>query len=329
MKLLARYLWGLRKTLLAFGLFAAVFALSFFLYGLPAAAVLYPFLLCAGMGLAFLAAGYARCRRRHRAMERLLGLPPAALPGLPRAEGVESADYQALIGLMQRERADAEAAMDSRYRDMVEYYTVWAHQIKTPIAAMRLSLQNEDTPLARRLSPELTRIEQYAEMVLAFLRLGSDATDYVFRECELDGILQKAVRRFAGEFIGRKIGLDYQPVRTRVVTDEKWLTFVVEQLLSNALKYTQEGSIRLYVEEGPVLCVADTGMGIAPEDLPRIFEKGYTGFHGRAQQAATGIGLYLCRSVCRRLGHTLSASSQPDRGTVMRIGLAQRRTPIE
>ena len=127
----------------------------------------------------------------------------------------------------------------------------------------------------------------------------------------------------AGEFIGRKLRLDYTPVHLKVITDEKWLCFVLEQLLSNALKYTREGGIRIYLEQPRTLCIADTGVGIAPEDLPRIFEKGYTGYNGRADKKASGLGLYLCRSICTRLGHRISASSSPDSGTVVRIDLNQ------
>ena len=123
---------------------------------------------------------------------------------------------------------------------MIDYYTVWAHQIKTPIAAMRLTLQNEDTPLTRKLTNDLYRIEQYVEMVLTFLRLNSDGTDY-----NLDNIVKSAVKRFSSEFIGRKLRLIYDPLNTSVITDEKWLSFVIEQVLSNALKYTPSGSITI------------------------------------------------------------------------------------
>lgn len=137
--------------------------------------------------------------------------------------------------------------MNTRYNDMVDYYTVWAHQIKTPISSMRLTLQSDDSELSRKLSGELFRIEQYVEMVLAFLRLGSDSTDYVFKEYDLDSIIKSCVKKFSSEFIGRKIRLEYKPVGIKIVTDEKWLSFVIEQLLSNALKYTENGSVKIYI----------------------------------------------------------------------------------
>ena len=207
---------------------------------------------------------------------------------------------------------------------MLDYYTLWAHQIKTPIASMRLSLQQEDTPKARQLLQELSRAEQYVGMVMVYLRL-TGGSDLVLREYELDAIVRRAVRRFAGEFIGRKLKLCYEPLNASCVTYEKWLLFVVEQVLSNALKYTREGSITITMEHPKTLVIRDTGIGIAPEDLPRIFEKGYTGYNGRGDQKASGLGLYLCRTICKRLGHTITASSVPDHGTAIRIALEQRQ----
>ena len=216
-----------------------------------------------------------------------------------------------------------------KYSDMIDYYTVWAHQIKTPIASMRLQLQNEDSSLSRRLSADLFRVEQYVEMVLTFLRLDSDSSDYLIREYDLDAIIRSAVKKFAGEFIGRKLKLVYEPVNVKVITDEKWLSFVVEQVLSNALKYTYAGSITITLEPEKKLCIRDTGIGIAPEDLPRIFENGYTGCNGRSDKKASGIGLYLCKRICTNLGHKITAASVVDEGTVICIDLSQRTLEAE
>ncbi len=233
---------------------------------------------------------------------------------------VLTAKVQALCAQQQA----LETRMNAQYQDMLDYYTLWAHQIKTPIASMRLCLQQEDTPQARRLLQELSRAEQYVEMVMVYLRLNG-GSDLVLREYELDAIVRRAVRRFAGEFIGRKLKLCYEPLNVSCVTDEKWLLFVIEQVLSNALKYTRAGSITIELEAPKTLVIRDTGIGVAPEDLPRIFEKGYTGYNGRGDQKASGLGLYLCRTICKRLGHTITASSVPDHGTAIRITLEQRQ----
>lgn len=329
MKLLRLYLkqrW--RGISAAFG-FCGIFAVTFWLYRLPVEAVLYPAAVSAILGLVLLVIDFRRVLAKHRRLQRIQSMIDAVSESFPKAEGIEDTDYQQIIHLLQEEQARFRTDTAKRYEDMVDYYTIWAHQIKTPIASMRLTLQNEDSALSRKLSGDLFRIEQYVEMVLMFLRLDSDSTDYVIREYDLDAIVRQAVRKFAGEFIARRLQLVYQPLNAKVVTDEKWLSFVIEQVLSNALKYTPSGSITISLESPKTLCIRDTGMGIAPEDLPRIFEKGYTGYHGRADKKASGIGLYLCKRICTNLGHGISAESAPDVGTDLRIDLSQYKLNAE
>lgn len=323
------YLRAQRRGMLFLGFCCLIFTVSFALYGLPLGAVLYPAALCAAAGGIILLLSL----RKSRAVCQELSLMqhhPADLPDeLPAAQSPQEQAYQALLLALHTDRQKLKSDMNARYHDMTEYYTVWAHQIKTPIAAIRLALQNEDTPLSRRLTGEVGRVEQYVQMALTYLRLGSDSSDYLIRSCALDDIVRPAVRRFAGEFIQRKIQLNYQMLNYTVITDEKWLGFVVEQVLSNALKYTPQGSVSIYMEPEGVLCIRDTGIGVAPEDLPRVFEKGYTGYNGRSHRKASGLGLYLCREILTRLGHSVSAESQVDHGTTIRIDLRQHKTMQE
>ena len=325
MELFVRYL---RSRLAAVALALAcvlLFAASFALYRLPLAAVLYPAALCLALGLIALAADFARVRRAHLRL-RALDIMEAELPEV---RGVEAEDYRQIALQLRRQQREARTRAEADMSDMVAYYTLWAHQIKTPIAAMRLQLQGEDSAKARALLGDLGRIERYVEMVLTYLRLEGDGTDYVIREYDLDGILRPVFRQFAGEFIGRRLRLDYAPVNLRVLTDEKWLAFVVGQVLSNALKYTPEGAISVYLEPPAVLCVRDTGIGIAPEDLPRVFERSYTGLAGRADRRASGLGLYLCKRVCDNLRHGISIESAPGAGTTVRIDFGRRELPID
>ena len=317
------------KLIGLFALFAAIYMLVFTLYGLPMDATLYPLGLCLAIGLIVLVWDYRQVSRQHKMLSAIQSMTDAVTIALPAADRIADYDYRRIIHLLCQEQSQRDSDMTLRYQEMIDYYTVWVHQIKTPIASMRLNLQNEDTPLARQLSLDLTRIEQYVEMVLTFLRLDSDSTDYVIREHDLDTIVRQAVRKFAGEFIARKLKLVYDPTDAKVITDDKWLSFVVEQVLSNALKYTPAGSIHIYLEAPKTLCVRDTGIGIAAEDLPRIFEMGYTGCNGRTDQKASGIGLYLCRRICRNLGHSIHAASVPGEGTLIRIDLAQAKLEVE
>ena len=323
MKLWKHYLRLHLRSALLYLLFCAVFTVSFLLYRLPPAAVLYPALLCAVIGLTVWIADFLRVRREHAALQRIRTHEDAMAGSFPEARSIPEEDCQNAVRLLCEQYTLGRAEQERRYADMVDYYTVWAHQIKTPISAMRLQLQNTDSPLSRSLTADLHRIEQYVEMVMTFLRLNSESTDYVFREYDLDRLVKRSVRKFSSEFIGRRLQLVYKPFQATVVTDEKWLSFVIEQVLSNALKYTDSGSITVSLEPGPVLRIRDTGIGIAPEDLPRIFENGYTGCNGRIHESSSGLGLYLCRRICQRLGLTITASSAVGAGTAIDIGLAQ------
>lgn len=330
MRFFIRYAKQHRLGVGVFFLFGIIFLLVFLLYRLPAGAILYPAFLCAVIGLLFLIFDCHRAYKKHRRLQELERLSSSLMESFPAMVSQDDEDYQQIIHRLREEQKQMGNRMNLRYSDMLDYFTVWAHQIKTPIASMRLTLQNEDSELSRKLSEDLFRIEQYVEMVLCYLRLDSEYTDYVIREQELDVIIKQAVRKFSGQFIRKKIRLRYEPVNVKVITDEKWLQFVVEQVLSNALKYTPAGgTVSIDLEPPQTVCIRDNGIGIAPEDLPRIFEKGYTGYNGRYDKKASGLGLYLCRQICKNLGHGITANSSLDGGTVVRIHLGQKRLKVE
>lgn len=329
MSFFVQYVIKRRRYLLLLGLFVLIYAVTFALYRLPLAAVWYPTALAFLVECVAMAIDYRRVRTKHEELSCLIGKTSEEIDALPPAENVTEADYCALVEALRDENAALAAVSVQRMDDMMDYYSTWAHQIKTPIAAMHLRLQSEDSELGRALSAELLRIEQYADMVMAYLRLDSASTDYVFRSHRVEDIVHPAIRRFAAQFIARRIRVQVEPLSQTVVTDEKWLGFVVEQLLSNALKYSPDGSVvRVYMSDG-ILCIADEGIGIAPEDLPRVFEKGYTGANGRLGNRASGIGLYLCRRICDALGVGIAVESAPDRGTTVRLDLTQRKLRIE
>ncbi|WP_417044656.1 sensor histidine kinase [Dysosmobacter sp.] len=307
---------------------AAVFAAVFSLYDLPVEAVGYGAALCLVLGAVLFALGYWRFRSRHRELQRLLDRAEEPVLPLPPAGDLLEADYQALLAAVAAHRTRLLARERDKLEDMTDYYTLWAHQIKTPMAAAGLLLQ-EDPPPRERLEAELIKIGQYVDMVLGYLRLDSDSTDYVFQDTDLDALLRQAVRKFARLFILKRITLDFQETGRTVLTDGKWLSFLVEQLLSNALKYTPAGgTVRIY-GDGETLVIADTGIGIREEDLPRIFEKGFTGYNGRTGQKSTGIGLYLCRRVMEKLNHDLTIVSRPGHGTIARLDLSRKQRAME
>lgn len=317
------YLKSKIKTVSVFVLFILIFNISFLLFHLPLKAVIYPELLCVLFGIIALSVDFIKYSRKLKVLKILKKQTSALITDLPSIDNENEEIYQEIIKNLKSEISDKENTYNSSVQDMTEYYSVWAHQIKTPIASMKLSLQNEDSHLTRKLSSDLLRIEQYVEMVLAFLRLDSTSNDYLFKEYELDTVVKQSVRKFASDFIGKKLKLEYTPLERKIITDEKWFSFVIEQILSNSIKYTREGFVKIYMSDENTLCISDTGIGIAPEDLPRIFENGYTGFNGRLDKSASGIGLYLCKRICDNLGIGISVSSKLGKGTQFFLDIEQ------
>lgn len=329
MKMLAKYLKLHKKVIGMYFLFALIYGIIFALWKLPVVPVLYGTVLGLFTAAILWGRDYARFCRKHRQLESLVEEIKYTDSHFPETDGIIEEDYQEVIRSLYEEKQKITNQMNYQYTDMMEYYTIWVHQIKTPIAAMRLQLQGEDSENTRELLDELQRIEQYVGMVLTYLRLDAESTDYVLKRYDLDGIVRQAVKKYASQFIRRKIRLVYEPLSCEVLTDEKWLLFVIEQILSNALKYTRSGEISITLEAPKTLCIRDTGIGISPEDLPRIFEKGFTGYNGRSDKKASGIGLYLCRRICRRLNHEITVASKVDEGTVVRIDLNRIKLEVE
>lgn len=242
------------------------------------------------------------------------------------SEGIEDAEsfqeaQERFLSLVYESKAAERQRWEESASESRDYYMMWTHQIKTPIAAMKLlfdrvNLQDRDTFLMKE---ELFKIEQYVEMVLTFQRLGGISSDLVLTEYALDALVRQSVKKYSVLFINKGLALELGEMDFRVVTDEKWFIFCLEQLLSNSIKYTGAGGISIRAEEAEAGCVRllikDTGIGIRAEDLPRIFEKGFTGYNGRLDKRSTGIGLYLCRRIFDHLGIGVWVESREGEGT--------------
>lgn len=327
--------------------FAAVFfcgllmAVVMTLNRIPTQEIVYGMLLCGVFLLMVGIVDFYGYRKKYIELRELEHAVTVSLQRMAETDEPLQKEYQILVKKLFEENRRLADASVQKERDITEYFTLWVHQIKTPIAALKLLLE-EERGSAFQMEPdagwedarsrgdrteelqELFRIEQYVEMALHYMRLGSESTDFVLKKVELDRIIKEAVRKYARQFIRKKIRLEYEPVHHAVLTDEKWLEFVIEQLLSNALKYTPQGSISIYVEDGK-LVIADTGIGIRQEDLPRVCEKGYTGYNGHEDKRSTGIGLYLCSRILKKLGHTFTITSKEGRGTRVVIGFPEER----
>ena len=317
------------KVIFLFIVFALVFGIVFSLYDLEIEAIYYSVMLCSFIGLIYICINFINYYKKHVQLYKLQNEISISLENLPSPKTLMEEDYTNLILNLNKEYKNYISKSDIAKSDMIDYYTMWVHQIKTPISAMKLLIQTSESEISSDLSSELFKIEQYVEMVLSYIRLGSNKNDFVLKEYDLDNIIRQAVRKYAPLFIRKKISLDFQPTNYKVLTDEKWLVFVIEQLLSNAIKYTNKGKISIYSLENKKLVIEDTGIGISKEDIPRIFDKGFTGYNGRTDKKATGLGLYLCKNILDKLSHKISIESEVGVKTKVILDLAMVNVNIE
>ena len=327
--ILGYYLRQYLVTILMFLSFVGIFGVVFWLYDLETEAILYATGLCLLLLFIVLIVSFSSYYKKHKERVRILGNVHLLAEELPNPGTLAEADLQEMVWDLKRTLDINLTDWQTKNSESIDYYTTWVHQIKTPISVMKMMLEGEDTQEHRELLAELFRIEQYVEMVLCYLRLGSESSDYVFQNYDLDGIIRQAIHKYAPQFIQHRIRLIYEPSEIQVLTDEKWLLFIIEQVLSNSVKYTRQGAVTIKVTPEKVLQIADTGIGIAPEDLPRIFQKGFTGYNGRANRKSTGLGLYLCKTAADRLSHKISAESTPGVGTVISIDLHRENLIVE
>lgn len=305
-----------------------IFGILFYLYDIPFDAIIYgcelSFVWCAVCLFIDFYKYYKRHKLLHINREQFFD----DAEQLPEHMDIIEYDYQELAKKLYQAKQELISKNRIAKKELLDYYGMWVHQIKTPIAALDILLQNTERMLYRLdekemmqeaisvsdMKMELFKIEQYVEMALNYLRVEDISSDLVFKKQELDDMVRQVIRKYAKIFISKKIKMDFKPTKVSIVTDEKWFIFVLEQLISNALKYTKKGQISIYMKEKS-LVIEDTGIGIPAEDLPRVFEKGFTGYNGRENKKSTGIGLYLCKNIMDKLQWNITADSEVGRGT--------------
>lgn len=305
-----------------------IFGILFYLYDIPFDAIIYgcelSFVWCAVCLFIDFYKYYKRHKLLHINREQFFD----DAEQLPEHMDIIEYDYQELAKELYQAKQELISKNRIAKKELLDYYGMWVHQIKTPIAALDILLQNTERMLYQLdekemmqkaisvsdMKMELFKIEQYVEMALNYLRVEDISSDLVFKKQELDDMVCQVIRKYAKIFMSKKIKMDFKPTKACIVTDEKWFIFVLEQLISNALKYTKKGQISIYMKEKS-LVIEDTGIGIPAEDLPRIFEKGFTGYNGRENKKSTGIGLYLCKNIMDKLQWNITVDSEVGSGT--------------
>ncbi|MBB6734359.1 sensor histidine kinase [Cohnella zeiphila] len=329
----------LRDRLSFLLLFAAVMAfvgLMMALTSVDIINVMYTLIVCCLMTAIYLIAGYFRRRPFYRELEdRVRERQPDVSVGWPAPLTAEQALFMDVLRLTQENHHEHTRKLQQEIKDHQDFILSWIHEVKLPISASRLLLErNSDEAqeeLADRLEDELDKIDHYVEQALYFSRIDSFSRDYFLTEVLVPAVVKGSVKKYAKLFIARRIRFRLQEGDLSVHSDAKWLGFMIDQIMANALKYTPEGGeIAAGFEEDDRekrLTIADTGIGIAPEELARVFEKGFTGSNGRSRGAkSTGMGLYLARQMALKLGHDLSVQSEVGAGTRLTVHFPKFRT---
>ena len=325
MEILKSYLKKNIKVYILFVVFIAIFFIMFYLYNLPLEALIYTGSLCFLASLIASFLDFVNYRESYKKLKFLEKNILNDLEALPKSLDIRIDYYHKIIEKLYEELEKLTQENRQKNTDMVDYYSMWVHQIKTPIAAMNFLLDNEEVD-QKILQQELFKIERYVEMVLTYIRLDSTSSDYVITKINLDEVVKDSVKKYATIFINKKIKLNFVSHETMVISDKKWLSFAIEQILGNSVKYSNTGGeITIETCENKLI-VEDNGMGIKEEDLPRIFEKGFTGFNGRYEKKSSGLGLYLCKKTLDKLGHHIEISSKVGEGTRVEITFPKEDT---
>ncbi|OYO59418.1 hypothetical protein CG709_18795 [Lachnotalea glycerini] len=313
------------KRDIAFSMFIAVIIFPFFenLLNIGLEDSIYSVLLYLAIMLIYLLYDFYHFTKRYQKLEDVLDNITIDMQELPKEKNPYDVKYSEIIKSLYEVIHDALSQIDKKHTDALEYYTLWIHQIKTPISAIHLVLQNmEDIPQKAVISQELFKLEQYVELALQFVKIGNIEADLVINQYSLGDMIRQSVRKYSVLFIYKGLGVDVRGCDQMITSDSKWFTFIIEQILSNAIKYSNKGKIQIYTKEDEkeiCLTIEDFGIGIRKEDMKRIFQKGYTGFNGRMDKKASGIGLYLSKKVATALNHTITIESEVSKGTRVRI----------
>ena len=213
--------------------------------------------------------------------------------------------------------------------DYKEYIELWIHEIKIPIAASKMVIENNKNEVTKSIDEELNKVENYIEQALFYARSNTVEKDYYIRKVVLKEIVNESIKKNKRSLIQEKISINIHNLDIEVNTDNKWIVFILNQIIQNSIKYRkkEKSIIEIYANQGKenvILYVKDNGIGIRQGEITRVFEKGFTGTNGRlSNKKSTGIGLYLCKKLCNKLGIGIELNSVQNEGTEIRLVFPQ------
>lgn len=329
MRLIKNFIYERRVIYSMYIVFWGLFLLTLYLYRLDFMPFWDGWLFTLFILVVYSIVSFYRFSQRQKQLELLAtkDLQLNSLVFLPKAETLSEKNYQEALRLVLENKNQQQLDLQQSQKEMLDDFGLWLHQIKTPVAALDLLIQSGQSD-SRMMKNELFKINDYLQMILNYMRQNLEETDFVFQQLAIDSIIKTVVKKYATFFSQKNLSLQLQNLEGTVYSDQKWLIFILEQIIFNAIKYTENGTIRIKFEENRLL-IQDTGMGIRSEDLPRVFEKGYTGINGREQQRASGLGLYLSRQAAKKLGCRIYIESQVNVGTTVTIVFPEEITTFE
>lgn len=301
------------------------FALVFKLSGLSLSIIFYPTLVCFFVWSIYIVYDFFKFKKNHEVLQGYKNNIDIYIDKIGNTNTVLESDYQELLQSLNSILCKRITEIESSKRETMDFVTLWSHEIKTPMTAINLLVQQIEQDKSvrgvREIKEKLFEIEQYVDMILQYVKLENINSDLVLKNYKIYDIVKEAVKYFSKTFISKNISLKLDEFQDTIVTDDKWVLFAIKQVLSNAVKYTDKGTISIYMKKhsSNVLIIEDTGIGIGNEDLPRIFERGFTGYNGHFYKKSTGIGLYITREILNRLNHSISIFSTVGIGTRVEI----------
>lgn len=329
MKLVKSYLYERRIIYGMYLVFWGLIFLTFYLYEFSFAPFLDGWLFTAFVLVVYSLVSFYRSFRKQKQLDLLAtkDLQLSNLVFLPKAATLSEQTYQEVLRLVLENKNQEQEELQQKQRAMLDDFGLWLHQIKTPVAALDLLIQSGQLD-PRTMKNEVFKINEYLQMILNYMRQNLDQADLVFQQLSIEKIIKSVVKKYATFFSQKDLSLQLGNLEGQVYSDQKWLIFILEQVIFNAIKYTENGTISISFSDNQ-LTIQDTGIGIRSEDLPRVFEKGYTGMNGREQQRASGLGLYLSQEAAEKLGCRLYIESQVKKGTTVTIVFPEEISAFE